>query len=92
MLEDFIGGWCGTVPISILIWGFFHKGPKPPHPWEFLPTYILGGGVAVAVASAGIGRSPGLGEVGEFIFSIAIGVLVAGIVETARLGMRSPVG
>jgi hypothetical protein len=31
----FFGGWCGTVPISIVIWWILHHhhSPTPPDPW-----------------------------------------------------------
>ena len=30
-----IGGWCGSVPISVIIWWIIHHGgpPPPPDPW-----------------------------------------------------------
>jgi hypothetical protein len=36
-VASFLGGWCGTVPISVLIWYLIHHKqpppPPPPDPW-----------------------------------------------------------
>jgi drug/metabolite transporter (DMT)-like permease len=35
VIAAFFGGWCGTVPISLIIWWIIHHGtpPPPPDPW-----------------------------------------------------------
>ena len=87
-MSAFLLGWCGTVPLSVLIWILLNRGPKPPPPpWEILLINILGGIAAMGVMGSEFGRAPGLGGFGEFIFPIAIGVNVAGLYLTGRMMM-----
>lgn len=86
MVDDFILGWCGSVPLSVIIAILLRRGPRPPRPWEILIVNILGGLLAVGAANVGFGKAPGLGEVGEFFFPIAIGVITAGLYGTAKMG------
>ena len=87
-MSAFLLGWCGTVPLSVLIWILLNRGPKPPPPpWEIIGINILGGGLAWVAMGSTFGKVEGLGGFGEFIYPIAIGVNVAGLYITARMMM-----
>ena len=86
MVDDFILGWCGSVPLSVIIAILLRRGPRPPQPWEILAVNILAGVLAVVATNSGLfGRTPGLGDVGEFIYPIAIGVITAGLYSVVRM-------
>jgi hypothetical protein len=50
----FFGGWCGSVPLSVLIWYIIHgkKPPPPPDPWrrEWFVLKVIGGIAGVITA------------------------------------------
>jgi len=90
MVDDFILGWCGSVPLSVILAILLRHGGNPPPPppwWEVLIVNIIAGALAVGAAQAGLGRSPGLGDVGAFFFPIAIGVITAGLYGVAKMTM-----
>jgi len=78
-------GWCGSVPLSVIIAILLRRGPRPPQPWEILGVNIVAGILAVVATNAGFGRAPGLGEVGEFFYPVAIGVITAGLYSVVRM-------
>lgn len=86
MLFDFIYGWCGSVPISILIaWLIRHHGnpPPPPEPWPILFSNVLAGLVALGVGAAGF---KGGNDFSAVIFPMALGVVTASLVGLFRTG------
>ena len=91
MLVDFIFGWCGSVPISVLIaWLLRHHGnpPTPPEPWPILLTNVLAGLVAVGASAGGL---KGGSDIAAVALPLALGVITAGLVGVGRLAVgRAP--
>jgi hypothetical protein len=80
--SSFLGGWCGTVPISVIIWYILHHkpipGPDPDPWWRITAVGTLVGTVVGIVLSAG---SPLVGLATGF----AAGVVGASIVGKSSL-------
>jgi|ERR1700682_675877 len=66
-IASFLGGWCGTVPISVLIWYLIHHGhpvPPPPDPWW-----------KISIAGAIVGCIAGtllVSSLGEAVTSVSV--------------------
>jgi hypothetical protein len=87
MLIDFIFGWCGSVPISVLIAYLIRHGRPPipdPEPWPILFTNVLAGLVAVGANAGGF---RGTTEFAAVMLPIALGVVTAGVAGVAMMSM-----
>ena len=87
MLFDFIFGWCGSVPISILIaYLIRHHGnpPPPPDPWRILGTNVLAGLVAVGAYAGGL---RGATDFAAVALPLALGVITAGLAGVVGAAM-----
>ena len=85
MLIDFIFGWCGSVPISVLIaYLIRHHGkpPPPPEPWRILGSNVLAGAVAVGAYAGGL---RGTTEIAAVALPLALGVITGGLVGLAGM-------
>jgi CDP-diglyceride synthetase len=91
-VAGFLGGWCGSVPISLIIWWIIHHGgpPPPPDPWWK---------ISIAGAIAGLIAGPlvvsmlhepvtTMSVVASTLIGITAGSIVGGIVGHASLPRR----
>ncbi|MBA3897689.1 MAG: hypothetical protein H0X36_11280 [Sphingomonadaceae bacterium] len=83
MFVEFIFGWCGSVPISVLIAYLIrhHGTPPQPDPWPILITNVLAG---LAAVGASLGGVRGASDIAAVASPLAIGVVVGGIVGVGR--------
>lgn len=57
LAASFLGGWCGSVPISVFIWALIH-GHKPtpgpqPDPWFKISLAGIAGGILTGIIITG---------------------------------------
>jgi hypothetical protein len=81
LIAAFFGGWCGSVPLSVLIWWLLHgkrPPPPPPDPWrrDWVMMKVIGavsGVIAAYIYSAAFtapGGIPGRSVLEATVFSI----------------------
>ena len=77
----FLGGWCGTVPISLIIWYILHGKVPPPPPDSFFKISMIGaftGLVIGSIVSIAINSNTAAGA-GSILVSGVTGIMAGAI-------------
>jgi drug/metabolite transporter (DMT)-like permease len=91
-LSAFLGGWCGTVPISVIIWWIIHHHhgtppPPPPDPWWKVSIIgaVVGAIVGTLVMSSTSEDVTSMSIVASSILGFTSGAIAGGIVARGTL-------
>ena len=82
-IVGFFGGWCGSVPISLLIWWLIHHGPVPgpgPDPWPIKMGFIGGiSGLVLTTILSGFIANTQIATADAVLMSAVTGILAGGV-------------
>lgn len=89
-LAALLGGWCGTVPISVIIWWIIHHGtPPPPQPDPWWKIGIIGAVVGLIIGTLVVSATredvTSMSIVASSIVGFTSGAIVGGIAARGSL-------
>jgi hypothetical protein len=92
-IGGFFGGWCGSVPISLIIWWIIHHGgPPPPQPdpwWKISIAGAIAGAIAAPILLSFTGEGiTSISMAASVVIGYAFGAIAGGIAGRGSLPQR----
>jgi CDP-diglyceride synthetase len=92
-IGGFFGGWCGSVPISLIIWWIIHHGgPPPPQPdpwWKISIAGAITGAIVAPILLSFTGEGlTSISVAASVVIGYAVGAIAGGIAGRASLPQR----
>jgi hypothetical protein len=95
-IGGFVGGWCGSVPISAIIWWIIHHlgvpggPPPPPDPyWKISIAAAIAGVIVAPILLSFTGEGlTSMSLLASIVIGYAVGAIAGGIVGRGSLPRR----
>jgi hypothetical protein len=91
-IGGFFGGWCGSVPISLIVWWIIHHlgrpgPPPPPDPyWKISIAGAIAGVIAAPILLSFTGEAlTSMSLMASVVIGYAVGAIAGGIVGRGSL-------